>query len=100
MNLSEEGESRILLSIACLLVALLKPIVPANVGLRWVDGAFHGAGWEPFLPPGTVVTHGWWLAAGCAIVGALLLWLTHRGTRRYLRRVGARRQRRLEAQLA
>ena len=29
----------------------------------------------------------------CAVVGSLLLWLTHRGTRRYLRRVSARRLR-------
>ncbi len=57
----------------------------------------HGAGWEPFPPPGTVVTHGWWLMAICVLVGVTLLWLTHRGTRRYLRRVGERRLRRMDA---
>lgn len=86
-----------LLSAACLLIALMKPIFPDNIGVRWVNGEFQGAGWELFLAPGTVVTHGWWLMGVCAVVGATLLWLTHRGTRRYLRRVGDRRSRRLDA---
>jgi hypothetical protein len=84
-----------LLAAGCLLVALAKPIFPDNVGLRWVNGEFHGAGFEPWLEPGTVVTHGWWVAGICAFLGLLLLWLTHRGTRRYLRRVSARRVRAL-----
>ncbi len=86
-----------LLSVACLVVALMKPIFPDNVGVRWVNGEFRGAGWELFLPPGTVMTHGWWLMGICAVVGSILLWLTHRGTRRYLRRVGERRLRRMDA---
>src|SRR6187401_975710 len=48
-----------LLSASCLLVALMKPIFPDNVGLRWVNGEFRGAGWEPFLEPGMVMTDGW-----------------------------------------
>jgi uncharacterized membrane protein len=84
-----------LLSVACLLVALAKPMFPANVGLRWVNGQLRGAGWEVFLRPGTVMTHGWWVMAICAVVGSSLLWLTHRGTRRYLRRVSERRLRRI-----
>jgi hypothetical protein len=82
-----------LLAAGCLLVALAKPIFPDNVGLRWIDGEFRGAGFEPWLEPGTVVTHGWWVAGVCAALGILFLWLTHRGTRRYLRRVSARRVR-------
>ena len=82
-----------LTSAAFLIVALMKPIFPDNVGVRWVDGEFHGAGLEPFLEPGTVMTHGWWVMAICGVVGSLLLWLTHRGTRRYLRRVRERRLR-------
>jgi hypothetical protein len=89
-----------LLSVACLIVALAKPIFPDNVGVRWVNGEFHGIGWELSLPPGAVVTHGWWVMGLCAVVGTLLLWLTHRGTRRYLRRVSDRRQRRMAAQPA
>ena len=78
---------------ACLLVALMKPIFPDLVGIRWVDGEFSGAGAEFWLEPGTVMTHGWWVAGICGVLGVLLLWLTHRGTRRYLRRVSARRLR-------
>ena len=82
-----------LLAASCLLVALAKPIFPDYVGIRWVNGEFRGAGWELFLEPGTVVTHGWWVMGVCAVIGSLLLWLTHRGTRRYLRRVSERRLR-------
>lgn len=78
-------------AVACLLVALAKPLFPDTVGIRWNNGEFRGAGWEPFRDPGTVMTHGWWVAGICAVLGVLLLWLTHRGTRRYLRRVRARR---------
>ena len=38
-----------LMSAAFLLVALAKPIFPDNVGVRWVDGEFRGAGLELFL---------------------------------------------------
>ena len=82
-----------LLSASCLIVALMKPVFPGHVGLRWVNGEFRGAGAEFFLEPGTVMTHGSWVMGICAVVGALLLWLTHRGTRRYLRRVSERRRR-------
>ena len=82
-----------LMSAGFLLVALAKPIFPDNVGVRWVDGEFRGAGLELFVEPGTVMTHGWEVMGLCAVVGSLLLWLTHRGTRRYLRRVSARRLR-------
>jgi hypothetical protein len=78
---------------ACLLVALMKPIFPDLVGVRWVNGEFRGAGAEFWLEPGTVMTHGWWVAGICFVLGAFLLWVTHRGTRRYLRRVSARRLR-------
>jgi uncharacterized membrane protein len=80
-----------LTAIACLLVALAKPLFPDHVGVRWVNGEFRGAGLEFGMPPGTVITHGWEVAAVCAIVGAGLLWLSHRGTQRYLRRVRSRR---------
>ena len=82
-----------LFAAGCLLVALAKPMFPDRVGIRWIDGEFSGAGWEPFPEPDTVMTHGWWVAGVCAVLGLLFLWLTHRGTRRYLRRVSARRLR-------
>ena len=71
-----------LLSLGCLLVAIAKPIFPDQVGIRWVNGEFRGAGWEVFVEPGTVMTHGWWVMGVAAVLGILLLWLTHRGARR------------------
>lgn len=82
-----------LLSCGALLVAVAKPIFPNNVGIRTVNGEFRGAGWEPTVPPGTVMSNGWWLALFCLVLGLVLLWLTHRGTRRYLARVRHRRAR-------
>ena len=81
------------MSIAFLLVALLKPIFPNNVGVFTLNGEFRGSGFEPNLPPGTVVSHGWWLAGFSIVVGSLLLLLTHRGTKAYLARVRNRSQR-------
>ena len=81
-----------LVSVAFVLIAIAKPIFPDNVGVRWRNGEFQGAGWELSIDPGTVVTHGWWLALVSLTAGALLLRATHRGARRYLRRVSARRQ--------
>jgi uncharacterized membrane protein len=81
-----------MLAAAALLVAIAKPIFPDNVGIRTVNGEFRGAGWELTIPPGTVVSHGWELAIGCLVFGTILLWLTHRGARGYLRRVRQRRQ--------
>jgi uncharacterized membrane protein len=80
------------LSAGFLLVAILKPIFPDNVGVFTVNGELRGSGFEPNLPPGTVVSHGWWLALISVITGSILLWLTHRGTKAYLARVRHRRQ--------
>lgn len=77
---------------ALLIVAAMKPVFPENVGLRWMNGEFRGAGWELSIPPGMVVTHGWWVMAISAVLGAITLWLTHRAARRYLRLVSERRQ--------
>ena len=81
-----------MLAAAFLLIAILKPIFPDNVGVFTTDGQFRGSGFEINLPPGTVVSHGWWLALFGVVAGSILLWLTHHGTRTYLRRVRQRRQ--------
>lgn len=81
-----------MLSAALLLVAVLKPIFPDNVGVFTVNGEVRGSGFEPYLPPGTVVSHGWWLALFGLVAGSTLLWLTRRGTKGYLSRVRRRRQ--------
>lgn len=79
-------------SAAFLLVAVLKPIFPNNVGVFTVNGEFRGSGFEPNLSPDTVVSHGWWLALIGIVAGSILLWLTHWGTKAYLARVRHRRQ--------
>jgi uncharacterized membrane protein len=81
-----------LISIGLLLVAILKPIFPSNVGLFTVNGRFLGIGLQIHLPPGTVVSYGWLVPLVGAVVGSLGLWMTHRGTRAYLRRVRRRRK--------
>ena len=81
-----------LISIGFLLIAILKPIFPNNVGIFTRNGKLRGSGFEPFLEPGTVVSHGWWLAGFGLVAGSILLWLTHRGTKAYLARVRHRRQ--------
>src|SRR5262249_18174142 len=80
------------ISIAMLLVAVLKPVFPNNVGVFTVNGEFLGVGLQIRLPPGTVVSYGWLVPLVSAVVGSLGFWLTHRGTRAYLRRVRRRRQ--------
>ncbi len=57
-----------LLSVGLLIVAIMKPIFPDNVGVRWVNGEFRGAGWELSMPPGTVVTP--WLVGNAGLCGA------------------------------
>jgi uncharacterized membrane protein len=81
-----------MLSAALLLVAILKPIFPNNVGVFTVNGEVRGSGVEPYLPPGTVVSHGWWLALFGLAAGSILLWLMRRATKAYLARVRRRRQ--------
>lgn len=80
------------LSVGFLLIAILKPIFPNNVGVFTVNGEFRGSGIEIDLPPGTVVSHGWWLALFGLVAGSLLFWLSRWGTRAYLARVRHRRQ--------
>jgi uncharacterized membrane protein len=80
-----------MLSIAALIVCIAKPIFPNNVGVVTINGRFHGAGFELWLPPDAVISHGWELAIGSGIFGLILLIVTHRRARAYVRRVKARR---------
>lgn len=84
--------------ISALLVALLKPIFPGNVGVIFVNGQFRGAGVQFWLPPNAEVYFGWTVAGLGAVGGALVLVLTHRGARAYLEHVRERRRERMERQ--
>jgi hypothetical protein len=75
-----------------LLVAVLKPFFPNNVGIVTVNGEFLSVGLQTSLPPGAIVSYGWLVALVGALTGSLGLWLTHRGTRAFLQRVRRRRK--------
>jgi uncharacterized membrane protein len=79
-------------ALAAIIVALAHPILPGHVGIVTVNGAFHSAGLQFGLPPGAVVSHGGPVAFACAVLGTLLLMITHQAARAYLRRVRARRE--------
>jgi uncharacterized membrane protein len=86
-----------MLGLSMLLVAVLKPIFPNNVGVILVDGQFRGVGAQFWLPPNAEAQFGWVVAGVGAVGGALLVVLTHRAARAYLEHVRERRRQRLEA---
>ncbi len=71
-------------------LAMLKPILPGNVGLFVVNGRFHGVGMEFGLPPGTEVRGGYWVIPLALVAGLAVLVGTHRASRRILAWLRAR----------
>ncbi len=67
-----------------LLLAVLKPIFPANVGIFIANGRFHGTGMEFGLPPGTQVYGGYWIIPIALAAGLMILLGTQRASRRIL----------------
>ena len=80
------------MGLSFLLMAVLKPISPENVGLIRVNGRFRSLGIDFGLPPGATVEGGYWIIPVCVVLGGLLLWVTHRSARRVLRRWQERRR--------
>jgi hypothetical protein len=70
--------------ISFLLIAMLKPIFPNNVGLIVRDGKVPTLGAQFPLPPGAVVYGGYWVIPVSIACGIAVLVLTHTATRRYL----------------
>jgi uncharacterized membrane protein len=69
-----------------LVLALMKPIVPANVGL-WADDATglpRGLGMEFPVPPGRHDIAGYWLIPVAIALGILIVRSTHRWARLFL----------------
>ena len=81
-----------MVGVAALLVALLKPIFPNNVGVLFTDGEFRGIGAQFWLPPNSEARFGWIVALVCAVGGSVLLVLTRGLARAYLERVRERRR--------
>jgi uncharacterized membrane protein len=67
-----------------LVIAMLKPVFPRNVGLFVVDGVPHSFGASFPGPPGAQVLGGYWIIPISLALGLGILVLTHRGAGRFL----------------
>jgi uncharacterized membrane protein len=67
-----------------LVIAVLKPIFPQNVGLFVRNGIPLGLGAEFPPPAGTEVWGGYWIIPIALSVGVVILVITHRSARRFL----------------
>jgi len=77
--------------IAFLVVALMKPIFPDNVGLFVRDGVPLQFGMG--LPgPGVAIVGGYWVIPMSLAIGLMVLVATHRGARRLVAWLGRRRR--------
>ncbi|HEX6738693.1 MAG TPA: hypothetical protein VF310_10490 [Vicinamibacteria bacterium] len=79
------------IGVSFILVALLKPIFPGNVGLFRVGGRFAGFGAQFPAPAGAEVLGGYWVIPLCLVAGSALTLFTHRCALRFLARWRARR---------
>jgi hypothetical protein len=78
---------------AFLVIAMMKPIFPHNVGL-WADDATglpHQLGILFPAPAGDHDIAGYWLIPACVVLGILIVRSTHRWARRFLSRWRERR---------
>ena len=78
---------------AFLIVAMMKPIFPRNVGL-WADeatGVPYRLGMQFPAPAGEHDIAGYWIIPICLVVGILIVRSTHRWARRFLSRWRERR---------
>jgi amino acid transporter len=76
-----------LAGIACIAIAVLKPIFPNNVGI-WVTDDGGGFPWKMGAlfpaPRGEHVVGGYWIIPVALVLGLGILVLNHRGTKRFL----------------
>jgi len=72
------------LGIANLALAALKPIFPNNIGIWVVDGLPRTIGALYPVPPGAVLTGGYWIMPICAVLGFGILMGTHLAARALL----------------
>jgi hypothetical protein len=82
-----------------LVVAVLKPIFPHNVGFAFSNGALSGFGAEFGLDPTREIRGGYWIIPLSLIIGGVILIITQTLARRLLgwwqRRLAARRETRV-----
>lgn len=70
--------------IGFVIVGLLKPIFPNNVGLLVVNGVPRSLGAQFPIPPGGEVYGGYWIIPVSIAIGVAVLVVTHKSARRYL----------------
>jgi len=75
-----------------LIIAVMKPIFPNNVGLIVVDGLPRAFGAEFPVPPNAVIYGGYWIIPISIACGLAVLALVHRATRQFLMRWRERRR--------
>lgn len=83
----------LVMGLAFIALAVLKPFFPNNVGFTYVNGHLTSFGAQSFgqLPPGVEVHGGYWLIPACLIAGFALLVGTQRLSRRMLSWMRARK---------
>jgi HAAS domain-containing protein len=80
-----------LISFALFAIAMLKPIFPDNVGIRYLHGVPVGLGAHFPLEPGGQLGGGYWIIPFAAACGLGIFVATHRGARHALARWRERR---------
>jgi hypothetical protein len=78
-----------LLGVVFLVLAVLKPIFPDNVGLITEGGRFEALGARFPVPPGAEVHGGYWIIPLSVLLGLVTILLTHRLARIFLERFRA-----------
>jgi hypothetical protein len=73
-----------MVSFAFVAIAVLKPIFPDNVGIRYVHGFPIGLGAHFPLEPGAELGGGYWIVPFALFCGLGIFVGTHRGARKFL----------------
>ena len=67
-----------------LLICVLKPVFPENVGIVMVNGIPRSFGYFDNLPAGTTAYTGYWIIPICIVLGLVILVVSHRAAKRFL----------------
>jgi hypothetical protein len=78
--------------VAFIIIGVLKPIFPNNVGLLVVDGMPRSFGAQFPVPPGGTFHGGYWIIPLSIACGVAVLVLAHKAARRYLASFRKRRR--------
>ena len=76
--------------LAFLIIAVLKPLFPANVGLWMKDGLPRNFGAQFPAPAGMQLAGGYWVVPVSLVIGLAIAIVTHKGARRWIAATRAR----------